>query len=209
MASEAHISPNRLSSLTCHRIMILLCKTKPISATTKRMQPPFPQRIMKMKSLSGSARTNPIKANFTSTQRRRKAVRCQTSAIDFLSSVHEGDEKYRSPRLIIDPMLPIYKPGNDQYYVRRKCRCGSMVEHSFRKAGVEGSNPPIGCRQSLIDIRLLYGCCLWVSQIATLELWTNHEKPKPLVNLASSAPIAALNWSQTQSFVESVVHNNQ
>jgi uncharacterized protein len=38
----------------------------------------------------------------------------------------------------------VYKPANDRYYIRRKCRCSSMVEHSFRKAGVEGSNPSIG-----------------------------------------------------------------
>ena len=37
------------------------------------------------------------------------------------------------------------KPDNDRYYGRRKCRCSSMVEHSFRKAEVEGSTPSIGC----------------------------------------------------------------
>ncbi len=38
----------------------------------------------------------------------------------------------------------VYKPGNDQYYNRHIGRCSSMVEHGFRKAGVEGSNPSIG-----------------------------------------------------------------
>ena len=38
----------------------------------------------------------------------------------------------------------LYKPGNDRYYSRLDCRCSSMVEHSFRKAEVEGSTPSIG-----------------------------------------------------------------
>ena len=86
-----------------------------------------------------------IKPNFTSSQRCRKAVRCRMFALVLLSFVHEREEKYRSPHLLIDPMLPIYKPGNDQYYIRRKCRCSSMVEHSFRKAEVVSSTLTIGC----------------------------------------------------------------
>ncbi len=39
----------------------------------------------------------------------------------------------------------LYKPGNHQYYSRRKCRCSSMAEHSFRKAEVVGSTLTIGC----------------------------------------------------------------
>ena len=58
------------------------------------------------------------------------------SAFCFLSSVHG--------RLLINPMLLLYKPGNVQYYSRRKGRCSSMVEHSFRKAEVEGPTPSIG-----------------------------------------------------------------
>ena len=41
-------------------------------------------------------------------------------------------------------MNTLYRTANEQYYIRRYCRCSSMVEHSFRKAGVEGSNPSIG-----------------------------------------------------------------
>ena len=39
---------------------------------------------------------------------------------------------------------PLYKPRNDKYDSLHKSRCSSTVEHSFRKAGVEGSNPSIG-----------------------------------------------------------------
>ena len=45
---------------------------------------------------------------------------------------------------LIDPILPLYNPANDQYYSRPNCRCSSMEEHSFRKAEVEGSTPSIG-----------------------------------------------------------------
>ncbi len=48
------------------------------------------------------------------------------------------------PRLLISTMLPLSKPGNDRYHSRRIGRCSSTVEHSFRKAGVEGPNPSIG-----------------------------------------------------------------
>ena len=46
---------------------------------------------------------------------------------------------------LITPGLPLYKPSNEQYYRRSNCRCSSMVEHSSRKAEVEGSTPSIGC----------------------------------------------------------------
>ncbi len=124
-------------------------------------------------------KTNPIKANFTSAQKGKTAVRGQMSALGPLFSVNERGEKNRSPRLLIDPMLPlypvrkpalraetvsfthltkqpgsnmsdefsngVYKPGNDQYYIRYICRCSSMVERSFRKAEVVGPTPTIGC----------------------------------------------------------------
>ncbi len=53
----------------------------------------------------------------------------------------------------------VYKPGNVQYYNRHIRRCSSMVEHSFRKAGVVGSNPSIGC------VRLLSPSCNWLQNI--------------------------------------------
>ena len=90
------------------------------------------------------ANTNPIKANFTSAQKGKTAVRGQMSALDPLFSINERGEKNRSPRLLIDPMLPLYKPGNNQYYIRYICRCSSMVERSFRKAEVVGPTPTIG-----------------------------------------------------------------
>ena len=72
-----------------------------------------------------------------------KANQTQFQALPYLPKMLE--EKNRSPRLLISPMLPLYKPANVQYYSRRKGRCSSMVEHSFRKAGVEGPTPSIGC----------------------------------------------------------------
>ena len=56
-------------------------------------------------------------------------------------------------------MLLLYKLSNVQYYSRRKSRCSSMVEHSFRKAEVEGSTPSIGfgpywhCLLAAMDVR--------------------------------------------------------
>ena len=50
-----------------------------------------------------------------------------------------------SPRLLISRMKALYRPRNDRYYTRCMCRCSSTVEHGFRKAGVEGSSPSIGC----------------------------------------------------------------
>jgi endonuclease/exonuclease/phosphatase family metal-dependent hydrolase len=46
---------------------------------------------------------------------------------------------------MIKRMLPIYMMCCRRYYRRVKRRCSSMVEHGFRKAGVEGSTPSIGC----------------------------------------------------------------
>ena len=51
-------------------------------------------------------KTNPNKPNFTSAQRCIKAARCRISALGPRSSVHERDEKNRSPRLLIDPIFP-------------------------------------------------------------------------------------------------------
>jgi uncharacterized protein len=48
-------------------------------------------------------------------------------------------------RLLIGRMKPLCKPGNEQYYSQQIGRCSSTVEHGFRKAGVEGPNPSIGC----------------------------------------------------------------
>ena len=50
----------------------ILCKTKPICLCTKLMQLSLLQRIMKMKSFSGSKKTNPNKANLESENRRRR-----------------------------------------------------------------------------------------------------------------------------------------
>jgi hypothetical protein len=47
--------------------------------------------------------------------------------------------------LQIGRIMPLYKLFGGRYYNRHKRRCSSTVEHSFRKAGVEGSNPSIGC----------------------------------------------------------------
>ena len=38
----------------------------------------------------------------------------------------------------------VYKSRSEQYHIRHISRCSSMVEHSFRKAGVEGPTPSIG-----------------------------------------------------------------
>jgi hypothetical protein len=46
--------------------------------------------------------------------------------------------------LLINPIMAIYKSTNERYYTLNIRRCSSMVEHSFRKAGVEGSTPSIG-----------------------------------------------------------------
>ncbi len=62
-------------------------------------------------------------------------------------------------RLLIDPMLPLYKLSNVQYYSRSKGRCSSMVERSFRKAEVVGPTPTIGfgpycrCLLAAMDVR--------------------------------------------------------
>ena len=50
-------------------------------------------------------------------------------------------------------MKTLYKPGNNRYYIRHISRCSSMVEHSFRKAGVEGPTPSIG----FMNPRSLFG----------------------------------------------------
>ena len=85
------------------------------------------------------------KDNWTLGENKPNQTQFQTQfqPLPYLPKVRE--EKNRSCRLLIKPMLPLYKPGNVQYYSRHNCRCSSMVEHSFRKAGVEGSTPSIGC----------------------------------------------------------------
>ena len=49
-----------------------------------------------------------------------------------------------SAPLLITHVKPLYRLRNDRYYTRCMRRCSSMVEHGFRKAGVEGSSPSIG-----------------------------------------------------------------
>ena len=57
-------------------------------------------------------------------------------------------------------MAVLYNPADNRYdgsvgwYLPNIlfCRCSSMVEHSFRKAGVEGPNPSIGCVDHCLDI---------------------------------------------------------
>ncbi len=91
------------------------------------MQSAYLQRIMNKYEDRGPEKTNPNKANF-------KPDTCP--ALRSSSAVSHK---------LIAPILPLYKPANDRYYTRRKCRCSSMEEHSFRKAEVEGSTPSIGC----------------------------------------------------------------
>jgi hypothetical protein len=67
----------------------------------------------------------------------------QFKPLSYLSNGHMKNNC--SCRLLIYPMSPLYKPHNVQYYSWYNRRCSSMVEHSFRKAGVEGPTPSIGC----------------------------------------------------------------
>ncbi len=77
----------------------------------------------------------------------------QSSVIGTRYSVCERQEKKRSWRPLIKPMKTLYKPSKNQYYIRHISRCSSMVEHSFRKAGVEGPNPSIG----FMNLHSLFG----------------------------------------------------
>ncbi len=139
---------------------LFLCKTNPILSAVGGLQMnanPYnttdygnkgQRRVRKNKPNS-----NPIKPNFTYPQRGKTEVRCRmsevrylSSAFCFLSSVHG--------RLLINPMLPLYKLSNVQYYSRRRGRCSSMVERSFRKAEVVGPTPTIGFR------KLMYIICV-------------------------------------------------
>ncbi len=61
----------------------------------------------------------------------------------------ELEEKNCLGGLLINGIKALYKATIWRYYARHKCRCSSMVEHSFRKAGVEGSTPSIGCYLSI------------------------------------------------------------
>ena len=83
------------------------------------MQTIFHKRIMKINHACGLEKTNPNKPNLK-------------------------DKKNPSGCLFIDRMRFLYKPVNDQYYIRHIGRCSSTVEHGFRKAGVVGPNPTIG-----------------------------------------------------------------
>ncbi len=88
---------------------------------------------------------------------KNKPNQTQFQALPYLPKVRE--EKNRSCRLLINPMLPLYKLSNVQYYSRRKGRCSSMVERSFRKAEVVGPTPTIGfgpywrCLLAAMDVR--------------------------------------------------------
>ena len=61
------------------------------------------------------------------------------------------DGKSRSGCLFIDRMRFLYKLINVQYYIRDIGRCSSTVEHGFRKAGVVGPIPTIGCVSFQVD----------------------------------------------------------
>ena len=61
-----------------------------------------------------------------------------------------------SVQLLIGRIKALYKQAIRQYYIRHKCRCSSMVEHSFRKAEVEGSTPSIGCIEALFIVILSF-----------------------------------------------------
>ena len=84
--------------------------------------------------------------------------------------------------------ISLYKRGVFSYYIV-PCRCSSMVEHGFRKAGVEGSTPSIGFMnpRSLFGAeflsmvkdylrRNLYRCIFWgiILQIAGGFLHPGH-----------------------------------
>ena len=50
----------------------------------------------------------------------------------------QRQEKNRSAHLLIKRTKTLHSAGDEQYYIRHICRCGSMVEHIFRKAGIDG-----------------------------------------------------------------------
>ncbi len=52
--------------------------------------------------------------------------------------------QFQMALLLFKPMLSLYLPRCARYHSQVKRRCSSMVEHSFRKAEVEGSTPSIG-----------------------------------------------------------------
>ena len=95
----------------------------------------FSQRDYENKPGFAGQENKPNQSQFSN---RKTDARRQSSVLRSLSSV------LCPRRLLIKAMLPLSKPGNDQYYSRHIGRCSSTVEHGFRKAGVEGSNPSIG-----------------------------------------------------------------
>jgi hypothetical protein len=64
------------------------------------------------------------------------------------------EDKNRLRRLLINRIKALYKPVYDRYYSRHIRRCSSMVEHSFRKAGVEGPTPSIGFIYTIVQYLL-------------------------------------------------------
>ena len=64
------------------------------------------QTQFKANQSQNKANTNPNKANFITSQRPAIAVRCRIYARGPLFSIHERDQIYRSPRLLIDPGCP-------------------------------------------------------------------------------------------------------
>ena len=88
------------------------------------------------------ANTKPIKPNTKPIKPKTKPIKPKTNPIQ--TQYKPNQSQFQTGRLLIDPMLPLYKPGNHQYYIRHIRRCSSMVERSFRKAEVVGPNPSIG-----------------------------------------------------------------
>ena len=97
-------------------------------------------RKAKMNAKGFSQRDYENKTGFAGQENKPNQSQFQDSA----HAPKKWQQKDHSGRLLIKAMLPLSKPGNDQYYSQHIGRCSSTVEHGFRKAGVEGSNPSIG-----------------------------------------------------------------
>ena len=80
--------------------------------------------------------------------RENKAKQSQFYGFTWLAKKREM--KNSSSQRLISRIKALYKPAIWRYYIRHKCRCSSMVEHSFRKAEVEGSTPSIGFIEALL-----------------------------------------------------------
>ena len=141
-----------------------LCKTNPIPLSAEPMQPSLPQRIMEMNHPGRLEKTNPIKANSPAPKLRHLFVTCTrplwvtNRIVAALPQIRGWQPQGRRPWGWPGPPersaptchlslvhTPLYRPRNDRYYTRCMRRCSSTVEHGFRKAGVEGPNPSIGC----------------------------------------------------------------